>query len=107
MSHSAPNSRASSPSPTRHGGARIGSGRNSRVKRSRVNNAEIGQAAALMSFQHRQRLAECISSLSNSQGHPDHVTLGTVDGEREEYIAESNSISQLIAQILLHLFIIE
>lgn len=68
MSHSAPNSRVSSPSPAGHGGARKGSGRNNRAKRSRVNNATVAQGTALSNHQHRQHLAACISSLSNPNG---------------------------------------
>src|SRR5690349_19572055 len=68
MSHSAPNSRAASPSPIRHGGYRKGSGNKSKKRRNCQELSMIGANTFVLNQQHRQHLSECISSLSNSTG---------------------------------------
>ena len=68
MSHSAPNSRANSPSSTKHGGHRPGGGKKSSKRRNCQQSSALGAAAFVLNNQHRQHLSECISSLSNSSG---------------------------------------
>ena len=71
MSQSTPNSRASSPPPP----ARTGRGRSRHIseqkeqkKRRREQIAAAATSASMAILRHRQRLAECIQSLSNPSG---------------------------------------
>ena len=68
MSHSSPHSRAASPSPARRGGYRPGSGKKSSKRRNCQELSMIGANTFVLNQQHRQRLAQCISSLSNPSG---------------------------------------
>src|SRR5680860_1036437 len=69
MSCSAPNSRCSSPPAagrSSHGGSRPGSGSKRTKKSVRAAAAAAGGAALVANLQHRQRLVDGISSLSNA-----------------------------------------
>jgi hypothetical protein len=71
MSQSAPNSRAPSPPPVpsiSRGGSRPESGRRSKKRRKAEAANAVGNAVQDALRQHRRRLAEGISSLSNPSG---------------------------------------
>ena len=71
MSCSLPNSRAPSPPPApaaAHGGYRPTSGKKSKKRRNAENANAAGNATQEAMRQHRQRLSDGISSLSNSSG---------------------------------------
>lgn len=70
-SSSTPNSRVSSPLlplNSVHGGSRPDTGRKKEKKRTRVAITTAASTAALTTLHHRQRLAECMSLLSNPTG---------------------------------------
>ena len=71
MSQSFPNTRAPSPPPqaiSTHGGRRRISEQKEQKKRRRAESVAAATAAHVANSKHRQRLAECIHSLSNPSG---------------------------------------